>query len=292
MASYQSVDVYVKDDSPAEEAVEGMLVRVFGTSGDFFTQDTTDADGHVGFTLWSQDYELRFYKQGAQVSQPQLFTVSETEPNLFDVSATVFVHPLANDPRLCRCSGYFRTIAGGPHAGVDIHFMGEFNPILLEEAAVLSERVHIRTDGDGYACIDLIRGANYLVTIQGLENCQRRVSVPDQPSANLPFLLFPVVQEVTFDLSPPFSVAAGSTLELVPTVIGSNQVPLIGTANADLLWSSSDETVLSVGVESERLVLTGVSPGSAELQAVRQDNSIISVPNTGVEGVPQTVTVT
>jgi hypothetical protein len=109
---------------------------------------------------------------------------------------------------------------------------------------------------------------------------------------NLPFLLFPVVQEVAFDPSPPFSVLVGSTLELVPTVIGSNQVPLIGTASADLLWSSSDETVLAVGVETEQLVLTGVSPGTAELRAVRQDNSIISVPDTGVEGVPQTVTVT
>lgn len=290
--SYESVDVYVKDNTPAEAPVEGMIVRVFDTAGSFHTQDTTDSEGHVGFTLWSQDYNLRFYKFGVQVSQPQRITVSETEPNIFDVEATIFSHPIANDARLCRCSGYFRTVAGGPQKGLDIHLQGEFDPILLEGAAVLSERVAIRTDRNGYVCVDLIRGANYLATIQGLEDCQRRISVPDLPSANLPDLLLTVVKEITFDLPAPFSVAEGATLQLVPTVIGSNQVPLVGMANADVLWSSSDEAVFTVGVEPEQLVLTGVAVGTAELRAVRRDNSIISIPDTGIEGVPQTVNVT
>jgi len=291
MGSYQSVDVYVKDSTPAESPVAGMMVRVFGTSGNFFTQDTTDADGHVGFTLWSQDYDLRFYQFGSQVTQPQRITVSETDPNVFDVQATVFEHPVAVDPRLCRASGYFRTIAGAPHRNVDIHFIGEFDPILLEGAAVLSERVAIRTDGDGYACIDLIRGANYLVTVQGYENCQRRISVPDLPSVNLPSLLFTVVEEITFYPAAPFSLSVGSSLELTPTVIGTNKVPLVGTASGDLLWSSSDETVFTVSVEPDYLVLLGIAAGTAELSAAPLDTSIISVPAVGIQGVPQTVTV-
>ena len=291
MGSYQSVDVTVKDNTVAEDPVEGMVVRVFDTSGAFFSQDTTDSDGHAGFTLWSQDYDLRFYKHGVQVSQPQRITVSEVVANVFDAAATIFVHPVANDARLCRCSGYFRDITGAPHKNVDIHIIGEFDPILLEGSAVLSERVTTRTDGDGYVCTDLIRGANYLVTIQGLEDCQRRISVPDAPSANFPDLLFAIIEEITFSPSSP-SVAVGSTLDLTPTVIGSNQVPLTGAANADLLWSSSDETVMTVSVETSVLVLTGVSTGTAELQAVRRDNSIISVPDTGITGVPLTVTVT
>lgn len=292
MGSYQSVDVYVKDTTPAEDPVSGMVVRVFDTGGAFHTQETTDSDGHVGFTLYTQEYELRFYKFGAQVPQPQRIIVSETDPNVFDAAATVFVHPISNDARLCRCSGYFRDITGAPHKGVDLIFQGQFDPILLDGAAVLSERVATRTDGDGYACVDLIRGANYLLTVQGMENCLRQVSVPDQPSANLPDLFLTIVEEVTFDPAGPFSIPAGSTEEVVPTVIGSNQVPLVGTATADVLWSSSDETVFTVGVEPDKLVLTGVAAGTAELLAVRLDNSIISIPDSGIEGVPQAVTVT
>ena len=292
MGSYQSIDVNVKDNTPTEDPVEGMLVRVFDTSGAFFTQDTTDSNGDVGFTLWSQDYNLRFYKQGVQVSQPQRITVSEVVANAFDVEATIFVHPISNDPRLSRASGFFRTIAGGPHKNVDMHFQGQFDPILLEGSAVLSERVSVRTDGDGYACIDLIRGAIYLVTIQGFEDCLREISVPDQPSVNLPDLLFTIVGEISFSPAAPFSFPAGSSFDVVPTVIGSNLVPLVGTANADLLWSSSDEAVFSVSVETEQLVLAGVAAGTAELTAVRRDTSIISVPDTGIVGVPQTVNVT
>jgi hypothetical protein len=292
MPSYQSVDVTVVDDTPSGDPVEGMLVRVFGTSGDFHTQDTTDADGNVGFTLWSQDYDLRFYKFGAQVSQPQRITVSETEANEFNVLATVFEPPLSNDPRLCRCSGYFRDITGAPHKNVDIHLIGGFNPILLEDSAVLSERRTVRTDEDGYVCVDLIRGACYEATVQGFEDTQRWVLVPDQLSASLPHMLFPIVAEVTFDPVGPYALAVGGTLELTPTVLTSSGVPLEGTAQQDVIWSSSDGAVFSVAVGQTTLTLTGVGPGTADLEVVRQDNSIVHIPLTVIQGSPQEVTVT
>jgi len=292
MGSYQSVDVFVLDNTPAHEPVVGMLVRVFSTSGGFFTQEVTDADGHAGFTLWSQEYDLRFYKQGAQVSQPQRVSISETVANEFNVSATVFVHPLANDPRLCRASGFFRDISGAPQKNVDMSFMGEFNPILLEGAAVLSERRTIRTDGDGYACIDLIRCAKYLVTLQGLEDQQRKASVPDLPSANLPDLLFTIVEEIIFDPSGPYTMAVGEILDITPTVVGSNQVPLEGTATGDVRWYSSDETIISVSFDATQLHVLALAAGTAQILAERNDKSIISIPDSGIQGIPQSVTVT
>lgn len=292
MAGYESVDIYVLDDTPLHSPVEGLLVRIFGEdNATFFTQDTTDADGHVGFTLWTQQYNLRFYKQGAQVQQPQLIDVIEGSTNSFNVYATVFVHPIANDPRLCRCSGFFRDITGAPHPWLDMHFLGQFSPILLEGAAVLSERRSIRTDEEGYACIDLIRGACYQVTVEGMEDTLRQISVPDAPSANLPDLLFTVVEEITFDPEGPYNVTVGSTLELTPTVVGSNGVPLEGTANADVHWYSSDDSVLSVDVGVDKITLLGVAAGSADLMAERRDQSIIRIPSIGIVGVPQVVTV-
>lgn len=292
MGAYESVDIFVEDDTPIKNPVEGLLVRVFDATGTtFFSQDTTDATGHVGFTLWTQSYSLRFYKEGVQVRQPQIIDVVEGAVNAFNVSATVFVHPISNDPRLCRCSGFFRDITGAPHPWLGMYFLGQFSPILLEGAAILSERRSIRTDKDGYACIDLIRGACYEATIEGFEDTLRQVAVPDSPSANLPDLLFPVVEEVTFDPPGPYSLAVGEILEVTPLVVASNGVPLTGTATADVQWLSSDSAVLSVGVTATTLVLTGMSAGSAELQAVRLNQSIIRIPSTAIQGQPQPVTV-
>jgi hypothetical protein len=298
MPSYQSVDVVVSDNTPLNNPVAGVLVRVFDeTNTNFQTEATTDADGKAGFTLFTQKWNLRFFKFGAQVPQPQEIEVLEPSAGdplvqTFDVTATVFEHPIANDPRLCRVSGFFRDVTGAPHPYLDLHVIGQFEPILLEGAGVLNERRQFRTDEDGFACFDLIRCANYEVTIQGHEDQLRSISVPDAPSANLPDLLFPVVEEVSFDISGPHSISVGDTLTLVPTVVSSDGVELVGTANADVRWSSSDGNVFSVAIGSTELVLTGVGAGSAELQAERANQTIIRIPSTAIVGVPVGVTVT
>lgn len=298
MASYQSVDVYVFDDTPAKNPVESMLVRVFDESNtSFFSQDTTDANGRVGFTLYTQTYNLRFNKFGTQVTQPQVIEVIEPAPGdpllqEFEVLATIFQHPIATDPRLCRASGFFRDITGAPHPYLDLQFIGQFEPILLEGAGVLSERRSIRTDKDGFACIDLIRCANYQVTLQGFEDIQRTISVPDSPSVNLPDLLFPVVEEITFAEASPYSVAKGAELTLTPTVQSSDLVVLEGTANSDVMWKSSDESVFSIAITPTTIVITGQGPGTAELQAERRNNTIVRIPETPIQGVPIEVTVT
>jgi hypothetical protein len=288
-----SVDVYVLDSTALHQPIEGVSVRVFDAAGAVFqTQDTTDSDGHVGFTLPEATYSLRFYKFGVQVPQPQLAVVEAGALNTFNAYGVVFVHPISADARLCRASGYFRDISGAAHAWVDVMFLGAFDPIILEDAAVVSERRCIRSGRDGYACIDLIRGANYRATIQGFEDVQRTISVPDLPSCNLPDLLFPVVESISFTPNAPYTVTIGTPLVLVPTVVDSAGVPLRGIASGDVKWSSSDEAILSVSNLSDtELELRGVSPGTATLIAERWNTSIIRVPNTPITGVPQSVIV-
>ncbi len=296
--SYESCDVYVVDQSALALPVPGVLVRVFdATNRVFHTQAVTDASGRAGFTLYIGTYQLRFYKFGAQVEQPQLVEVTvppQGKPltNAFTVRAVVFQPPISNDPRLCRASGYFRDITGASQPNLDIQIIGQFQPILLEGAAVLSERRALRTDGDGFACVDLIRCARYTATLEGMEDTQRCVEVPDAPSANLPDLLFPVVEQVTLTPAAPYAMRVGARLELTPVVVASSGVPLVGTATADVVWSSSDTTVLDVGVTATTLVLTAKARGTAELRATRLNNTIVRVPNTAIRGVPQTITVT
>ena len=296
--SYVSVDIYVVDSTATQKPVEGMIVRVFDESNvNFFGQDTTDSSGRVGFTLFTQTYNLRFYKFGAQVKQPQRIVVSEPSPGgsqvvSYQVSAEVFVQPVANDPRLCRASGFFRDITGAPQRTLDIHFIGQFSPILLEGAGVLSERRSVRTGEDGFVWIDLIRGAKYTATVQGFEDTQRTISVPDLSSCNLPDLLFPVVQEISFSPSGPLSVKAGQSLTVTATILDSSGVPLLANGG-DVTFTSSDPSVLAVSVQSpQTLELRGLSKGSASLLASRLDTTVVRIPSRDIVGVPVPVTVT
>lgn len=290
--SYRSVNIHVENAAPPGDPIEGMLVRVFDEQNKvFYGQDITDDDGIAGFTLFTGVYVLRFYKFGAQVKQPLKIEVLEQELNAFTVQATVFEPPLANDPRLCRASGFFRDITGAPHAKVDLFFTGVFNPVLLEGSAVMSERKAIRTDSEGFGCVDLIRCARYMVIIQGLEEAPRYIDVPDLPSVNLPDLLFPVVEKVLLGPRGPYTLSVGQTLSITPSVVASNGVPLEGVGSADVQWSVSDSSVVSLVLTATTLELTGRAAGTAELQAVRRDQSIIRIPSTGVQGLPQTITI-
>lgn len=289
--SYEPVDVYLKDQ--LGQPIPEVIVRVFNPAGSvFFTQQTTDVDGKASFLLFSQDYSMRFYKFRATFPQPQMFTVlSAPEVNTFDVKAEVFVPPIANDPRLCRCSGYFRDPDGSPQEWLDMHVYPEFSPIVLDQAGVMPRDVAIRTNEDGYVEVDLIRGGCYRVTIEAQDNEERTIRVPDLASCNLPDLLFAVVKRVVFDPPGPWTVAIGAELEVTPTVYDSAGATLTGTGQNDVEWSSSDRDVLGLSVKETTLVLRGIAAGSANLQAARKDLSIIRIPNVAVEGQPVAVSV-
>jgi hypothetical protein len=289
--SYEPVDVYLKDQQG--NPISDTVVRVFNPAGTvFFTQQTTDVDGKASFLLFTQDYSMRFYKFRATFPQPQMFTVL-TAPNLntFDVKGEVFYPPVANDPRLCRCAGYFRDPDGTSQQFLDLHFYPEFSPIIVDQAGVMPRKSVIRTDEQGYAEIDLFRGGCYRVTIEGQDNEERYVRVPDLASCNLPDLLFAVVKRITFDPPGPWTIAAGAELEVTPTVYDSAGAVLTGTGQNDVDWTSSATSVLGLQVKETTIVLRALEAGSAELRAARRDQSIIRIPNVAVDGQPVAVTV-
>ena len=297
MSSYQTVDIYVEDTKGSP--VEGMMVRVLSEDGtDLYTQGTTDSAGLLSITLFTNTYSLRFYKYRTSVKQPVQITVTEgpngqapAVPNTFDIVAEVLVPPLATNPRLCRASGYFLDVTGAPHPNLDIKFSGTFAPILLEGSGVLASKRSIRTDKNGFACVDLIRCAIYLVMVEGYEDILREVRVPDAPSVNLPDLLFPVVSSVSLSPDGPYTLSEGDTLELTPTVLSSDSVPLIGTATGDVKWSLSDTTVASLAVQGETLLITAKAVGTTSLLVERLNTSIIRVPESDIEGSGTLITV-
>lgn len=290
--SYEPVDVYIKDQ--LGNPVPAVTVRIFNAAGSvFFTQGVTDTNGKASFLLFTQEYSMRFNRFSTGFEQPQLFTVLEAPSlNSFNVLCEVFNFPVSGDSRLCRCSGYFRNPDGSPQTYLDMHFYPEFGPMILDSAMVTPRTMVARTDEDGYLQLDLIRGGCYRVTVEGLDNEERYIRVPDLAGTNLANILLPIVSRVTFDPAGPYALTVGLEIEVTPTVYDSAGVVLHGTGQNDVDWTVSDTNLASVSVGELKLTIRGNSTGSVELRAARRDRSVVQIPDTPISGQPLAITIT
>lgn len=292
--SYESVDFFVADTTPQKLPIAGVTVKVLSQNGTIvFDQKVTDANGQASFMLPSgATYQARFYKQSVTFTIPQYFEVLEAPAtNAFNVSGILIAPPISLDARLCVAYGYFRTVTGAPAECTEIHIVSEFDPLLLDGAAVTTERVIVTTDKNGYVQVPLIRNGQYRVTVAGFEDIQRIITVPDAFNVNLPDLLFPVVGSITFDPPPPFALLVGQDLVLSPLVVATDGEEL-GISSGDVIWSMDDESVAAFYLEPPNIRLRGVGAGTTQFRAVRANNSIIRYPDPGILGVPVTIVVT
>jgi hypothetical protein len=293
--SLSSVGIFVKDDTVNSNPIVGVVVRIFDATGTtFIMQATTDAAGLAGFTLTAPaTYQARFFKERCSIPQPQNVVVPDTVINTYTAVGHVYTPPEAVHPRLCCCSGFFKQPDNSPAVGHIVHVVPKFDPILFEDAAMLTELLQCTTDARGFVQFNLVRFGQYEVTVEGFEDQVRIITVPDAPSVNLPDLIFPVVESISFDPAGPYSTTAGVEHEITvtPTVRTSDGRVLPGVAICDVQWSSSNPNVLAVLATDKTLVLRGLSSGSAQLQAARADSSIIRIPNPAIQGVPVEVTV-
>jgi len=285
--SIESVDIYVVDNALPANPLSGVVVKVLSADGkQVYAQLTTDVDGHVALLLETGTYQVRFFKFAVSFAKALLMeVVAPPTTNTFRVKGEPYVYPSSTDQRICYASGFFRTPSGGIARSVDIHFIAKWNPILLEGSPIMPERVTARTDENGFVSVPLIRFGQYDVTIQGMADYQRQVSVPDAASVPIGDLIFPTVLAVTFDEAPPYQVFEGDPLVLHPHVFSSdlNELPDI---TVDVLWSTSDGQNLSIVPAKDSITLVGALPGIYTLNAVRKDTSIVRIPNTPIQGVP------
>lgn len=286
----ESVDILVTDTTLAHNPLAGVTVKILTVDGTaVVAQPVTDVNGLVHQSLPTGSYQLRFFKFGVTFSA-QLIDVLPSVVNQFTVRGEVYTYPQSTDPRICIASGIFRTPTGGIARGVDIHFIAKWNPLLLEGSAIMPERVSQRTNNDGYMQVPLIRFGQYEATIEGMEDYQRVVSVPDRPAVNIGDLLFPVVERITFDESGPYTVAVGAELLLTPHVFASDLNELTNLVS-DVMWTT-DNANLSTIPGATQISVKGLVPGTYQVIATRRDTSIVRIPNTPIQGVPVTITVT
>jgi len=300
------VDILVETDDVVPVPVDGVVVRVYDAAGTtLITSGTTGAPadpGHVEFTLNGEvapdTYQLRFFYSGGAIESPMLIEVysppagSPTGTNSFAVPIHLFTLPEAVDPLLCRASGYFRDVTGQALPGVDVHFVSQYSPLIAGGDGIMGERVHARSNAQGYFSIDLYRGGCFQVIIEGHENEPREILVPDRAAVSIIDILFPVVMSVVYDPAPAYALTVGDTLDLTPVVTATNYQILTGAASGDVEYEIDDPTIASVAVSAGTLVLTALAAGTTTLTATRRDSSLVRLPDNGINGSPASITVT
>ena len=294
--SFESVDVQINDSTPRALPLGGVVVKVLSQDGKIlWTVANTDSSGHVGFLLPSgATYQVRFFKASYAFTNPQYLVVNPggSPPNLFTVLGVGVTPPIPNDARLCTAYGFFRNMAGRPACNVQIQFISQFNPLLVDGAPVLTERVYVTTDAKGYAQVDLFQGGKYDVTVSGTEDYLREIAVPFLPNINMGDLLFPVVSAVTFTPAIPPTLHVGDPdFQVTPTAYSSDGNVLPANGSLDIQWSSSDPTILAVLPAGGVLSLRPLSAGTAQVIATRNNQSIIVIPNLPIQGSPTSVVV-
>ncbi|MFW9801210.1 MAG: Ig-like domain-containing protein [Candidatus Thorarchaeota archaeon] len=309
MAS-ETVQIFVVDQqTPTPAPIENVLVRIFNAAGDtFITQNYTDALGVADFTLDGNDppneYQIRLSKTGIAFDgslgddskSPQLIEIyspaasSPSGTNDFTVKGETFIRPVATDPYLCRASGFFRSSDGQPYPNLDVIFTPRFKPAIVDGNSVMWGPINTRTDENGYLEIDLFRSGEYSVLLESLEDCPRLIVVPDASSINIVDLLFPVVAQVTFNPSS-LAIIVGEEADVIPTVTASDQQVLEGTALADVEYTISDNSVATLSIQNDKLVITGASAGTAQVDVARLDESIVIIPDPGIVYTPLSIVV-
>lgn len=310
----ETVKVFVIDQQlPTPGAILGVLVRFFNAAGTtFITQDVTvdvSGDAVAEVTLDGDNppitYTIRLSKTGVAFDgllgddnkSPQKIEVysppsaAPNSKNDFEVKGETFAIPTATDPRLCRCSGFFKRPDGLPYTSLDILFVPKFKPTLVDGDTLMGGTVNVRTDSDGFAQIDLYRTGLYKAYIESLDDTPRDLVIPDASSESLSDLLFPVVESVVFAPAS-LNMSVDDTEDVIPTVTASDQRVLDGAAGGDVKYVSADESVATVSTLKDKIVITAVGAGTTQVDVERLDESVVIIPDTPIVFTPLSITVT
>lgn len=287
--SASAIDILVTDSRQPANPLAGVVVKILSQDGQSVVcQVTTGEDGVAQLLLTEGTYQARFFKFG--ISFKGAVLIDANEECAYQVRGTPYEYPSSTDNRICIASGIFRTPTGGVARSVDIQFIAKWNPILLEGSPIMPERVSVRTDKNGYVEVPLIRFGQYDATIEGMEDYQRLVSVPDAASVNIGDLLFPVVSSVSIEGEGPYFAETGTPIVLRARAFASdgNELPSL---SSDAVWTTdSPQCTVSPGLNT--LTINAIASGVYQIKAARRDSSIIRIPDTQIQGVPVQVTFT
>ncbi len=279
-------------------------------------------------------YEVRLYKAGVLFTNPHLIAVLEPlvgpATNDFDITGTLQTLPVATDPRMCRCTGQFINFSGTPVQNTVVRIIAVMGtgsmtkmpivslppaltipppllpsllsgfqvPKVLDGKMVSVGEMEIRTDLNGKAIIDLIRGGMYYVTFAGEEDVVWPIIVPDRSSVNLNDLIHPQPVSLEWDQTDApgdaFTLAVGETATVDFSVLFSNYQEYACDLGNIIQFTNSDGTVADLFYDpAGRVQLTGRVAGTLEVTVSVQPNMVPArLPDYSITAAPLSVTVT
>ena len=284
--------------------VQGMVVQIYNEANTVLLDSgMTDALGDAAFDEVAGRYQLRFYGEHilASVTSPQQINVRTPPPaNAWQFTAATFTIPVASNPNMCRCWAFFRTASGRPLADQYIRLAPKMDPVGMYPVAVgLGQQPEqLITDSNGYVQVDLPRGAEFDVSLEGYMDRSFDVAIPALTNQNLVDLLFPVPASVTFTPATAISVAADADAAAVAVALTMSDGRVL-TGTTDPAWSqyidieSANEAIATVTPSAGSFIAHGVAAGNTTITAtIRAGVVLPRVPATVLTVTPVAVTVT
>jgi len=304
----EDVRVWVED--PSSVAVLGAYVGLHDSVSKAKLQSGySDATGVVTFpavdtALNGGVYEIRIAPPApGSVSNGsvQNITVADGGNNNFDVEVSFVGLDTATEPWLCRCSGHVTNAHGEAIVGAVVEFSEGCIPQLAilssgdyDVKGILPIRKQVLADSAGKLTVDLVRGADYRVLVEGFWSVPRTVRVPDAASVNLVDVLFPYAKTLEWydegsqllpTAAPTLALAVGASKVLTINVLARSGIVL---DYGEVTLSSSDEEILGISSgTSGSVTLTAVAAGSATVTVKRtvvEDLGITAVTDPGIVG--------
>jgi hypothetical protein len=278
------VDIFVAGDGLQPTALEGVSVAVLSdTTSELLANALTDSDGRAAFLLPGGIpgvvYEVRLYKKGVAFANPQHIEVLDPLPiddlNQFDVTGTLFPPEVSNDPRTCRCTGYFVGFDNSPLPGTNVRIASrqgaaEQVPLVVDGRLVAADSINLNADAHGQLVIDLLRGGRYYVSV-GDEDNTWDILVPDRPSANLIDLIHPCPVSLAWGspaVSNTLTLKVGDSLNVDLSLLFSNFETLTEGLSPWILLSSSDPQVAATVLSGEdKAAINGLAVGTVMVTA-------------------------
>jgi hypothetical protein len=291
----QLVTFVVKDDAAA--LLEDVEIRVFDTADTYLTSVVTDSSGEASLVLDGAaspglEYIIRIVplagytvQTGATQRVLVIDPLGPSETNVFDfVLDRPSEVPETTDPRMCRLSGYFVDPAQRPLRRLTLMFHPrEEHPDFVVSgfpysatapvvnSKIIASELYILTDDNGYAEVDLPRGAIFDVFVSGLSAPDIRllsqVYIPDAAGVSIRDVFYPYVTKVTYSTAT-VAIAVDEETEVDATLTTSNLQPDVGLEGL-VEFTSDDEDVATVVIAGGALLITGIAAGTATISAAR-----------------------
>ena len=180
----------------------------------------------------------------------------------YTVTGAELTGSVADDPALCRVTGYLRDIHGNVLKGWKLTVSNLCVPAAVGSTTlILKEHQEVRASSTGKVVFDLYQGATIRIEMPGRVNeIVKEVVVPTETSIDLVGLVFPYLESVTFDDGATATATVEEQFTLDITGLLSNGEEASASMISALEWSIDDEDVLErVSGSTFRALATGVA---------------------------------